>query len=175
MFESRIARVQAAGIRQHEHPRAKYRFILGARTLALRDAEEAPVNAHAHECHHSRLYSLNLPREDSLTRDHFRRAQFGRRPRRPRAQAGQGQIEFHQARIILARERVGHEPRRIEQPPERIAGAREMMTHLLGAKTWVDPDEQDSRPRFQDVAQFWHLPNIVTFIRFALDPPRGLP
>jgi hypothetical protein len=112
---------------------------------------------------------LNLPREDSLTRDHLGSTQFGRCSRGPRTEVGQRQIEFHQPRIVLAGEGLGQEPSCIEQPPERIARARKMMPHLLRAKTRIDPDEQDSRPRLQDVAKFWHPPNTGIFAILA--PP----
>jgi hypothetical protein len=43
-----------------------------------------------------------------------------------------------------------------------------MMPHLLGPDARIDPDEQNSRPRFQDVVQLCHPPNSATFVELAL-------
>ena len=156
VLEPRITRVQPTRIRQYKYSRTMYFLLLRARTLALRNMKKSAVDAHAHERNHARLYSSNLSREYSSPLYHLRRAQLGCRTRRPRTQIRQRQVEFHQPRVVFTGEHLRYQPRRMKQPPERIARARKMMPHLLGAKTWIDPDEQNPRPRFQDVAQFCH-------------------
>jgi hypothetical protein len=48
---------------------------------------------------------------------------------------------------------LGCEARRMEQPPERIALAGEVVTELSRARARVDPDEQDLRMVDDDVGE----------------------
>jgi hypothetical protein len=50
-------------------------------------------------------------------------------------------------------DQLGREARGVEQPPERIARACEVMTELARARAGVDPDEQDLRSLAHDVRQ----------------------
>src|SRR5260370_4045655 len=104
VVESRIARIQPAGVRQHKYSRAMYLLLLCARAVALRDMKKSAVDADAYECNHARLYSSNLARERLSSRDHLTIGQLRRRPCRARTKIRQRQIELDPPRVVLARE-----------------------------------------------------------------------
>jgi len=45
------------------------------------------------------------------------------------------------------------QPGRVHEPPERIAGAGEVMAYRLGAQAGIDPDEQYPGRRRKDIAE----------------------
>src|SRR5262249_40335500 len=94
-----------------------------------------------------------LARQQSPAARHFPGAQFGRRARRAWTEVGQRQAKLDQAVVLLASERLGDQLRRIEQFPERISRAGELMADLCGAEAWIYSHEQNSRIRDQDVRQ----------------------
>jgi hypothetical protein len=55
--------------------------------------------------------------------------------------------------IFERRDELGREPRGMQQPPERIARAGEVVAELSRACARVDADEQDARARREDVGQ----------------------
>jgi len=55
--------------------------------------------------------------------------------------------------ILDGRDDLRREPRGVQQPPERIARSREVVTEQTRARARVDADEQDLRTRRDDVGE----------------------
>jgi hypothetical protein len=55
--------------------------------------------------------------------------------------------------ILDRRDLLGRQAAGVEQPPERVALAGEVMTELARPRTGVDPDEEDLRAVDDDVGQ----------------------
>src|SRR5208282_1237181 len=91
--------------------------------------------------------------EDAQSGLHLIGAQFGRGTRRARAQIGQRHPEPGELLVLGKAERLGHQARSIQKPPERISRTRKMMPDRFGAETRVYPHEQDARVRRDDVAE----------------------
>jgi hypothetical protein len=55
--------------------------------------------------------------------------------------------------VALVPEALWREAGRVEQSPERISAAGEVVTELRGARRGVDADEEDAEARRDDVAE----------------------
>jgi hypothetical protein len=70
-----------------------------------------------------------------------------------RAKVGKREAEFGEPVILRMRQFDRDETGCIQQPPERIAGAGEVMADRFGAQAGIDPDKQHPGLRREDVAQ----------------------
>jgi hypothetical protein len=79
---------------------------------------------------------------------------------RARAQVGERVTPRGQPVILLGGEPHRGEPGVVEQPPERVGLAREVVADLAGAPARVDPDEEDPRRGADDVGEAAHAASL---------------
>jgi hypothetical protein len=100
-----------------------------------------------------RLHALDLREQLSPAACELGAPQLGRTARRSGREVGQRVAVLREPMILERRNQLGREARGVEQPPERIARACEVMAELARACARVDPDEQDLGPVADDVRQ----------------------
>ena len=77
-------------------------------------------------------------------------AELGGGARRARAEVGERDAEFREALILFVAEQDGRQRRRVDEPPERVAVAGEVMADGAGAPPGIDADQQQARAALDD-------------------------
>ena len=148
-------RVSPARIRQHEHPRAFEAFGLQTQGDRLSGAapEDGAEQRHADKHHEGRPQAPDLSFERTGAGDVFLGSQRIDARCRTRNQIGEAQTPFGQPAIVLAANRLGHQPRLVQQFPEAVRITGEMMARGRRADAGIDADKQDADGSADAVAQ----------------------
>jgi hypothetical protein len=115
-------RVAAAGVRQHEQPRAVdgralktgFDHRLGAGRHVAQHPPERPVHRHADEGDNRRPEARDLPFKNPPSLEVLGRTQIVDSRTRPRDQVGHPDAPFREPDVILVRDRLGHDAGGVE-------------------------------------------------------------
>jgi hypothetical protein len=154
-FTIREVRVPPAGIGQHEDRRALERLRLQAKRnrLAGPPRKDGAKQRHADEGNDLRLHAADLSSKRARTGDVLIRTQRIDAGRRPRDEVGDPEAPLRQPAIVGVADRLVDEPRFMEELPEAIRVAGEMMAGHRRADAGVDADEEDADRRPDAVAE----------------------
>ena len=135
------------------------RLRAGAETHAR--AEERAIDGDPDEGDDVRLQARDHAREAGAARFEFVGRELGGRAGRARADVGEREATRRQAYVVFVRERLRHELRGVEQSPERIPRAGEVMADFGRAQRRIDADEEDARPRAEKGWQAAHHDHAI--------------
>ena len=154
-FGIRKIGVAAAGVRQHEDPGTFEPFLLQAERdrLAGPPAEDGSEQRHADQGDHFRFHPADFSAED------FRAGHVLIRPERvdprsrPGNEVGDPESPLVETVVVLGADRFRHQPGFVEQLPEAVGRAGEMMAALRRADAGVDPDQQHTDRAADTIAE----------------------
>ena len=119
--------IEAAWVWHDEHGRAGYHLGLFARTAAAWKAKIRLIEADPHEGDQTRSHAGTLSRQGASASGDLVRGEVGGGSSRTRTKVRECDPEFRQAHIVFMRDALEDQARFIEQTPERVARASEMV------------------------------------------------
>jgi hypothetical protein len=141
--------VAAARVRQHEDPRAVHGRVLESRldlelSRVAENLRERAIHRHADERDHLRPEPVDLLFQNLPALDVFLRLQRVDAGSRARDQVRHADAPQRQPHVVVVRDRLRDDARFVEQPPETIRGAREVMAGNGRHDAGVDADQQQA-------------------------------
>ena len=135
--------IPAARIRQHEHSRALERLALPSEPHRVLRSDDGAMERDTNDGDDRRPEPSHLAPQNLQAVDVLLRPQRVDARRRTRNEIRDPESPLGQSHVVFVADLLRHEPRVVQQFPESIRVAGEVMTGERGSDAGIDADEKD--------------------------------